>query len=230
MTGWFRLPLMIAVLFLVQGCVSTIGTTVRELKPVTGSEMVRKVGEPMLVKGRLRTVPGFRIRADHYLPRIEPYVLPLAHKGDLWICSGKTGDGSLVCRFPTSLQQGLILSNGSRPAGEHFLVFKPWGEVVGIMSQEGGVYPLEEQGSLAGLFEQVDVPLPGSHKEEIIYDGRFDDMIKITYQEYDRDLSTPSYFKGISYQIGSLGTLTVKDTVIEVLSADDHEIRFVIRN
>jgi len=217
-------------LFILSGCASTIGTSVRELKPVTGTPMVRRVGEPMLVRGRLATLPGFRIRIDHYLPRVGDIVLPLAHKGDLWTCTGKTSDGSLVCRFPPSIRDRLIRSDGSRLMGEYALVFRPWGEVVGVMFPEGGVIRFEEPQTLAGLFEGVEVPLPGTHKEEIIYDGRFDDMIKLTYQEYDRDLSHPSYFRGISYRLGSLGTLTVKDTVIEVLSADDHEIRFIVRN
>ncbi|GAB4300802.1 MAG: hypothetical protein Fur0034_13830 [Desulfuromonadia bacterium] len=218
-------------LLLLAGCATTpLGSTVRDLKPVTGTVTIRKVGEPMLVRGRLTTIPGFRIRADHYLPRAGEILLPLARKGDLWSCIGKTGDGSLVCLFPSSVQDRMIRADGARLAGEYSLVFRPWGEVVGVMLPEGGVIPFDEPQKLAGFFEGVEIPLPGTHKEEIIYDGRFDDMIKITYQEYDRDLSHPSYFTGFSYQIGSLGTVTVKDTVIEVLAADDREIRFIVRN
>lgn len=184
----------------------------------------------MVVKGQLKVLPGFRARTDSFLPKLDEVLLPMAKRGDTWECNGKTSDGNLVCTMPQRMQDQLIMADGSRPQGLHAFVFKPWGELVGLVSPTGKLLMATSTERFTGLFEAVEIPLEGTSRAEIIYDGRFDDMIKITYQEYGKDLSNPSYFKGISYNLSSLNTFKVKDTVIEVLDANENEIRFIIRN
>lgn len=221
-------PVLLLSLF---ACTSSIETVVKDISPAyNGVPKISKVGETMLVKGKLKVLPGFKIKDDHYLPKVDDVILPLAHKGDIWSCIGKTTDGSLVCRFPDSISSRIIMADGSMPQGKYSLLFKPWGEVSGLMSPTGKVLSIEASKSLAGLFETEDIALDGTHKEEIVYNGKFDDMIKMTFQVYEHDLSKPSYFKGLSYNIGSLNTVRIQDSVIEVLSADENQIKFIVRN
>lgn len=211
------------------GCVASLEATVTELAPPIGTPQVARVGEPMLVRGKVTTIPGFRLRNDQYLPPVDDLVLPSARRHDLWICFEKSGDDLLVCRFPRPLHDRIVRNDGSKPQGEYRLVFRPWGEAVGIMAPEGGIFRFDDPSRLAGLFEPAPVPLPGSRKEEIVYDGRFDDMIRFTCKEYEDDLTRPARFFAISVRVGSLGTVTLRESVVEVLSADDREIRFIVR-
>ena len=67
-------------------------------------------------------------------------------------------------------------------------------------------------------------------REELIYSGIAGDIIKILYREgIDRERSTrPSFFQELSYDLKSSSIIVFKNFRIEVLSANNEGIRFVI--
>lgn len=226
-----RCSIIISLMFLLTGCTSAIQPKVVKIDTLQpGKVQTRKAGESMLERGVLKVQPGFQAKVDVFLPRAGEILLPLVKRGDTWECQGKATDGYLVCSLPQRVLNSLIKSDGTRIGEIHKFLFKPWGEFVGLITPTGRVVQIEEPGKVAGIFEPVDIPLTGSQKTELIYDGRIDDVIKFTYLEFGTDFTKPTYFKGMSFNISSLNLITIKDLMIEVLDANENEIKFVVRN
>ena len=59
-------------------------------------------------------------------------------------------------------------------------VYLPW---LNLMS--------EQPNRLKGVFTATEIPLKETHKKELIYDGKTDDVIKITYLEFGEDFTHP---------------------------------------
>jgi len=213
------------------GCAASIPpkvTSIDTLQP--GKLQVRKAGEPMLERGVLRVQPGFQAKVDAFLPKAGEILLPPVKRGDIWECTGKATDEYLVCGLPARIQNGLINENGTRIGEIHKFAFKPWGEFVGVLTPTGRVVQIDDPRKVAGIFEPIEIPLTGSQKTELIYDGRIDDTIKITYLEFGSDFTKPTYFKGLSYNVSSLNLIHIKEMMIEVVEANENEIRFIVRN
>jgi hypothetical protein len=216
---------------LMTGCAGTLPpkiTSIDTLQP--GKLQVRKTGEPMLERGVLKVQPGFKAKVDTFLPKAGDILLPSIKRGDVWECSGKATDPYLVCGLPARIQNSLINEDGTRIVDIHKFAFKPWGELVGVITPTGRVVEIDDARKVAGVFEPIEIPLVGSQKTELIYDGRFDDVIKITYLEFGSDFTKPTYFKGLSYNVSSLNLINIKEMMIEVVEANENEIKFIVRN
>lgn len=222
---------MLLLIGVLAGCSSTLSPKVTKIDTLQmGKLQVRKTGEPMLELGILRVQPGFQAKVDAFLPQAGEILLPLVKRGDTWECQGQASDNYLVCSLPDRVLNSLIMADGTRVGGMHKFVFKPWGELVGLITPTGKIVQVDEPGKVAGIFAPVEIPLPGSKKTELIYEGRLDDIIKITYLEFDNDFTKPTYFKGLSYNVSSLNLINIKDMMIEVVEASETEIKFIVRN
>jgi hypothetical protein len=223
--------LSVFIIGLLAGCAGSTAPKVTRIDTLqAGKLQVRKTGEPMLERGLLAVRPGFKAKSDVFLPRAGEILLPLVKRGDLWECSGSTTDEYMACSLPPRLLSNMIMADGTRVNDIHRFAFKPWGELVGVITPTGRIVQVEDPGKVAGLFEPVEIPLAGSQKTELIYDGRIDDIIKLTYLEFGSDFTRPTYFKGLSYNISSLNLINIKDMMIEVVDANESEIKFIVRN
>jgi hypothetical protein len=217
--------------FMLAGCTSSIQPKIVKIDTLqSGKVQTRLAGEPMLERGILKVQPGFQAKVDIFLPKAGEILLPLVKRGDTWECLGKASDDYLVCSLPSRVLNSLIMADGTRAGDLHKFLFKPWGELVGLLTPTGRIVQIEEPGKVAGIFEPVDIPLVGTQKTELIYDGRMDDVIKFTYLEFGSDFTRPTYFKGLSYNISSMNLINIKDMMIEVLDANEKEIKFIVRN
>ncbi|HEY5974294.1 MAG TPA: hypothetical protein VIU41_06080 [Geobacteraceae bacterium] len=223
---------MVLVLFscMLAGCAATIPPKVTQINTfMPGQVQVKKTGEPMLERGTITALPGFLAKLNYYPPEMEGVVFPLIRKGDVWYCPKRLDDGDLVCLNDGYYQESLV------PTGDQVLHEKP----LFILKQNGefrGLYfpgpgrVVEQNERFAGLFAAIEVPLKGTGKQQLIYEGRIDDNIKITYLEFAEDFTKPVYFEGMTFNISSLNLVSVRDIMIEIIEANEEQVKFIVKN
>jgi hypothetical protein len=223
-----RTLLLCTALFLV-GCTSAVQPTIRDINTLApGVIQVRRVGEPMLEKGVIKALPGFVARTNAYLPSMERLIFPPIKKGDILECPKRLDNGDFLCAKPGMLPTDVLNDAGDPCPQLPLFVFKPWGEFRGLylpwLNQMS-----EQPNRLKGVFTATEIPLKETHKKELIYDGKTDDVIKLTYLEFAEDFTQPTLFQGLSYDTASLNVINVKDIKIEVIEATESSIKFMVK-
>lgn len=222
--------LMLTLLFLA-GCTTSIRPMVKTINTLTpGLVQTKKTGEPMLERGLLKAIPGFMARSNVYLSDMDGLVFPMVKKGAIWKCFRRLDDGDFVCDNDEYFQDSdLTLTTQQVILDKPVFIIKPNGEFRGLYFGKTGRIS-EQPGKIKGGFVPVEVPMVDTFKHELIYEGRVDDNIKITYLEFAEDFTRPTYYQGLSFNIASLNIINVRDIMIEVLEANEKEIRFVVKN
>jgi len=227
-----KIPVFLILLLILPGCVQNIKPTEKSFNTsVPGVVQTRQVGEALFEKGMVKIVPGFKVQRDSNLPLMEHLLFPPVKRGGLWVCTGMLRNGDYVCTNPE-----LRLEDVQTDSGQSSLYRLPQfiigqgGELRGLYFPVSGYAAVQAGDLMAGLFVPADAPLNGSFKQELVYNGKNGDIIKLIYREFAEDLTKPSLFQGYSFNIASLDIIQVKDVIIEVLEATDSTIRFIIKN
>lgn len=213
------------------GCATAVKPTEKNIDTlVSGVVQTKGIGEPMFERGLLRVVPGFVATANYYLPEMDHLVFPTVKKGDIWTCSGMLESGDYLCSNPGITQENVLTDTGA-PVTDSLPIFiiKPWGEFQGLYYVDTGRVS-EQQNRFHGLFSAIEVPLQDSHKEQLIYNGKTESTINLTYQEFVGNLKQPAVSQGLSYEITSANMLKVKNVMIEVVEATDSSIKYIVKN
>jgi hypothetical protein len=224
----------IAVIFiglLMSGCGATVKPVVKQINTLaTGVVQTTIVGEPMFEKGMLRLVPGFVAKANYYLPDMDHLVFPTVKKGAVWVCSGILKSGDYLCSNPEINEENVVTDTGAKFSGPlPIFIIRPWGEFHGLYYAETGRVS-EQQNRLHGLFSPIEVPLQDSYKAQLIYNGKTDSTLNLTYQEFAGDMQKPATSEGLIYEITSINMIKVKNIMIEVLEATDSSIKYIFKN
>lgn len=213
------------------GCATTVNPTEKNINTlIPGVVQTRLVGEPMFEKGLLKVIPGFIATANYYLPEMDNLVFPTVKKGAIWVCNGMLESGEYLCNNPEITQKDVLTDTGA-PVTEKLPIFviKPWGEFHGLFYADTKRVS-EQRNRLHGLFSAIDVPLQDSYKEQLIYNGKTDSTIKLTYQEFVGNQKQPSISQVLNYEITSANILNVKNFMIEVVEATDASIKYIVKN
>ena len=221
----------IALALLICGCAAKVSPTIKSIDTLApGLVQTKKTGEPMLEQGLIKSINGFMARTTAYPSPMDGVVFPMIKKGDTWSCTKRLDDGDFVCDNAQYFKREASIS-AARPLNPERLgfVIKPWGEFRGLYYADTGRIS-EQPEALKGLFVPIEVPLTETFKHELIYEGRIDDNVKITYLEFGEDFTKPTYFQGLTFNISSLNIISIRDIMIEVLSADEKEIQFIVKN
>ena len=227
-----KMPSLLVLLLALSGCAQNIKPTVKSFDTlISGVIQTRQVGEALFEKGTVKMVPGFLVQRDSNLPLMEHLLFPPVKRGDLWACTGRLRNGEYVCANP-ELEREDVQTDSGEPLPYRLpqFIIGRGGEFRGLYFPVTGYMALHEGDLLAGLFVPAEAPLDGSFKQELVYNGKNGDVIKLIYREFEEDLTKPSLFQGYSFNIASLDIIQVKGVIIEVLEATDSTIRFVIKN
>lgn len=171
----------IGILLLLIGCAAPakqipISPTDKEIDTFNPGIIQKKmIGEIMLEKTSIILTPGFIALSDW-----EP---PFVRKDSIWKCNSKLENGDFVC-----LEEGRIGT----------LVIRPSGDLAGGLSVglNYGSFVEYSRKAPPGLFKPVDMPLKGSFKQELIYNGKSKDTIKINHREFKDDMARPAFYQG----------------------------------
>jgi hypothetical protein len=216
---------------LISGCGATVKPVVKQINTLApGVVQTTTVGEPMFEKGMLRLVPGFVATANYYLPEMDHLVFPTVKRGAVWVCSGKLKSGDYLCSNPEIRGENIVMDTGAKFSGPlPTFIIKPWGEFHGLYYAETGRVS-EQQNRLHGLFLPIEVPLQDSYKAQLIYNGKTDSTLNLTYQEFAGNMKEPAKSEGLSYEITSVNMINVKNVMIEVLEATNSSIKYIFKN
>ena len=216
---------------LMAGCAATVQPTVRDINTMApGVIQTKAIGESMFEKGKLRLVPGFVATANYYLPNMDDMVFPTVKKGAVWVCNGMLDEGDYLCHNADISEKDVVTDTGKPLAGKlPLFVIKPWGEFDGLYYTDTGRVS-KQQNRLHGLFTAIEIPLQDSYKAQLIYNGKTDSSINLTWQEFAGSLNQPAVSKGLSYEITSVNMINVNNVMIEVVEATDSGIKYIVKN
>lgn len=135
-------------------------------------------------------------------------------KDSKWTCNYKTIDNLLyICNEDTSKYDIYIYLSG-KPKTLYYKSYRISYEIID---------------SPAGLFKPIDIIQIGSFKQELIYNGKSKDTLRVSYREYVDDLARPSYFQDLTYDLSESKEIAFRDIKMEVLEATNTNIKFIIK-
>lgn len=77
-------------------------------------------------------------------------------------------------------------------------------------------------------WQSFEYPTEHPFKEQLIYNGRSENIITISYKLYKKKLSFPSSSQELSFDLGSSDIIEFKNYKIRVLNATNEYIRFMV--
>lgn len=67
-----------------------------------------------------------------------------------------------------------------------------------------------------------------SFQEELIFTGRTDDIIHVSFREYKKDLARPAFFQDLVYDLNKSDIIVFKQYKLQVLDATNEYIKFKV--
>jgi hypothetical protein len=222
--------LAVLVIFL-SGCTTSLHPTLKKIDNIEpGMMKTAELGGTIYETGYLRVLPGFVASKSSYLPEMDNLLLPVVKKGALWVCNGKLSSGDYLCLNPDIAERDVTTNTGIPLATKlPLFIIKPSGEFSGLYYTDTGRESLQAD-SLPGLFVYRDVPLEDSYKRRLVYGGRGDLAINLIYQEFNGNMTQPTFSEAISYEMTSANLINVKNVIIEVVEATASSIRYIVKN
>lgn len=178
-----------------------------------GLTQTKNVGEDMITLVSAISYPAFIATEDFNIPPWGNWKILLSSQ---WICYERTENGDYFC-------SGQL--EGSK-VGECCLFIKPSGEIYGFRACNGGIM---NQWKPRAMAKPTKSYKKGASKQEIIYNGKSKDTIKLTYREYENDFARPAFFQELSYDFSESKIIGFRGMKIEVVEATNSAITFVIR-
>ena len=98
----------------------------------------------------------------------------------------------------------------------------------GWVREDGTQRPQDDEAWPSGqAFERTEpIPKEGSFEFEILYAGRQDQTLRLTYREYLDGLQRPDYTQRLTYNLVESDTITFRSIEMEVRKASNSQIRF----
>lgn len=185
----------------------------------------KTVGESMIEKTLLHYYPGFIAEREYSASHIGAR-FPLITRGQEWICRQKEESGNYWCD-PTVPWGIVSLPLGvTQSASMYSLVISPEGNLVGYVVQKGTSYYFPEQ---PVIFKVATIPQEGSLKQELIYNGKSKDTIKIAYREFKDNFARPAFYQDLTYDMAESREIGFKGMIIEVVDATNSFIKFIVK-
>lgn len=199
--------------------------------PAIGVQYDALLGDVMISKIDGTPAAGF-IAIEHYQP--EPIVqsygtyqyAPIT-LGSEWAIVGTLDSGDLICKNNSYAEP---FFNGVQTKGNTALVVDKNGEPYGFATYVGDqayIFPLKIKPR--NFLRRADkVYLRGSFKQELIYNGKSKDTIKLSYREYKEDWARPAFSQDLTYDLSEGKIIGFRGMRIEVLETTNSNIRFIV--
>lgn len=225
-------PLVVFLLLLIlPGCATSLEPMVKKIDTLEpGVVKTASVGGTMYEAGHIRAMPGFVASANYYLPEMDNLIYPTVKKGSVWVCNGKLKSGDYLCINPEISKKDVTTSTGLPLTSKlPLFIIKPWGEFHGLYYPDTARQS-EQVNRLHGLFEYREIPLEDSYKARLVYGGKKDSTISISYQEFMGSLKEPSLSQVMTYEMTSANMINVKNVMIEVVEATETSVKYIVKH
>ncbi len=197
-----------------------------------GEVQEKLLGDTMLSKTDGISAPGYIAIADYQPPSQGFGTLQFDRivTGSAWAVVGKMQNGDVVCRSD-SYQRPRV---DSGPVHWDFcLVVNKDDEAYGYTAgcSTTSVYPQTWNPKPNRFLKKEDrVYLKGSFKQELIYNGKSQNTIKLSYREFKDDFARPAFTQELSYDLSEGKIIGFRGMKIEVLEATNSVIKFIVRS
>jgi hypothetical protein len=210
-----------------EGIKSIIPQTEHSDTLIIGIEQKKTVGESMITKTLLIYYPGFVADNDYAPPSVGGMRIPAVTRNSMWMCSDQYKDGAYLCK-PTSAWGTFITPLGGPMSPEIFrLVIDPNGVPLGLGGAAGWINKFSEQQRKEFTISKV--VQEGSLKQELIYNGKSKDTLKIAYREFKNDFTRPAFYQDLSYDMSESKEIGFRGMVIDILEATNSYVRFIVK-
>jgi hypothetical protein len=221
---------LVCVFVLLAGCGAAPQIVRPEFKSsdtfVVGMEQKKSIGEPMVDKVALHYYPGFVAKNDYLPPGMLGTQFPLVKSGSEWSCQGRYEGGNYRCK--AVLGWGRARALGVEQNFEYDLVITPSGNPSGVVA--GDIYGINSfPDPQPVVFRPSEIAQPGSFRQELLYNGKSKDTIRISYREFKDTLARPAFSQDLSYDLSESREIGFRGMIIEVVEATNSYIRFLVR-
>lgn len=221
-----RILALLSIIF-ISGCaaVSMVSNPVERASFTSfqiGEVQEAAVGNPMIVEEDVSFYEGI-IATEDFQPPAQmgspPY--PIIPAGAGFKAYGKLTSGATLYREPNKI----ISQKGS---WNYCLAVNELNQVYGDAEC---VLGFVRDWNLSGTpFKSGRIYQKGSFKAEIVYNGKSQDTIRLSYREYHDDFARPAFYQDLSYDLSESRTIGFRNMKIEVLEATNSDIRFIVRS
>jgi len=184
----------------------------------------KTVGETMIERVYLKNYPGFVATEDFTIPKVPNFITspPSFLKGTRWRCMQQISADDYVCSTITS---NLPTALGKQ---NYELAINKSGEVIGIFEESFG--DLIKFGNvIGGKLLPIDVPSGKSYKQQWIYSGSSESIVKFSYREYKNEFASPVFIDDLTYDISSSREIAFRDLRVEIILVTESTINYLVK-
>lgn len=203
-------------------------------KPAVGVPYETLLGDVMVSKVEGTPAKGFMAIENYQppaitVPEVGTFHYALILKDSEWAIIGTLDNGDFVCK--NSGYSEPILNNAEASGNTALLVNKK-NEPYGFADYAGNQLSLRVWTVKPVNFLKKDdkVFLRGSRKQELLYNGKSQNTIKVSYREYNNDFSRPAFTQELTYDLAEGKTIGFRGMKIDVIEATNLIIKFVVRS
>ncbi len=179
--------------------------------------LMKTVGEIMISRIDAHVYPGYEL-TENMLP---------ATLGSKWVCRESVYIDGDWC-FRCSTGGSGIPTFSDYPTREYDLAIDDSGGIIGVIEKSNGSLTRSKK-VIGGKFLPVEIVTEGVYKQELIYNGKTKDTIRLSYREYIKDMARPAFFQDLTYDLSESREIAFRDMAIEVLEATNSTIKFFVR-
>jgi hypothetical protein len=187
---------------------------------IKGIIQTKSVNNYILKRDHTLNYPEFRSSQEINFPRISRVSLSPLPSGTnfkvIWIYE----NGLFLC-VPVS---GIIINTRAVSPFPVCLVVDSSGKMNGFAYCHHPEHPFIHDKFTAISFHKTNIT--SLIRSEIIYKGKSNSLIKMTYREFNNDAAHPLFYQDLVYDLSESGTIIFKGTKIEVIEATDSIIRY----
>ena len=191
-----------------------------------GNIQEKSFGEAMLtrVDGTAKIYDGYKAVKSYQPPDYVAGMgtvikLPPINEGSEWTLYGTIDGGHKIYASDSYKTTGCIVSDATD-------------EFYGITGCDV-FYVLTWPQKISGILkpsEKITKYNEGSLKQELVYNGKSKDTIKLQYREYKDNFARPAFFQELSYDLSESKEIGFRGMMIEILEATNSKIKFIVKS
>lgn len=79
-------------------------------------------------------------------------------------------------------------------------------------------------------FQKTMIYQTGTFRMELIYNGKSQNTIKLSYREFREDLARPAFFQDLSYDLSESKTVGFRRMKLDIIEATNSSIKFIVNS
>lgn len=190
----------------------------------------KTVGEPMVeqIDAIVAISDGFRAMTEYQIPAKGILKEPAIHANTLFKVIAQKPNGDLILQSDSMGKQ--VFLGTESDALDLCILATPSGEPYGdtnCLGTSGITWRPKPQNFLKS--EKIYTYLEGSFKQELVYNGKSKDMLKLQYREYKDDFARAAFYQDLIYDLTESTEIGFRGMLIEVVEATNSYIKFIVK-